>query len=207
MEETIKCSLPIKLTEVEVNVHARELAKISQELESTKNQKKEVTAQFGATEKRFEAQIHEHSTMINQGYEYRIVECVWSKDWDRGIKILWRMDTTEIVREEKITDEDRQGRLPIDEGKSSVEITAETSEEVQEQSDPVVQAAEQATDEEKKVIDAIPEPDCAPERNENGMCSYVWDCDHAKKHDIGCCKVCELSLDEICGTICEKVNQ
>ncbi len=204
MEETIKCSLPVKLTEVEINVHARELAKISQELESTKNQKKEVTAQFGATEKRLEAQIHEHSTMINQGYEYRTVECQWAFNWDRGTKILWRMDAIEIVREEKMTDEDRQGRLPIDEGKSSVEVTTEGSEDVQEQPDPAEQATEQTT-EEKVITDNIPESDCAPERNDAGVCIYVYDCTHATKTQLGCCKACERKDD--CQDICEKANQ
>jgi hypothetical protein len=113
MEKTIsdvptKESLQCKLTEVEVLVYSKTIAKQCAEKGRVEDQKKEVVSEFTTKINRITAEINELSRKINNGYEYRDVECWKEYLWDDGVKNIFRKDTGELVRSEPIETWERQ---------------------------------------------------------------------------------------------------
>ncbi len=49
------------------------------------------------------------SQLVEDGYEYRTVDTVWTKNWEKGIKSCVRKDTGEVISKDvKIDDTERQ---------------------------------------------------------------------------------------------------
>ena len=71
----------------------------------TKQTKEYLRYTFSEDEKK------ELSVKLDAGYEMRTVDCEWRYGFDTGIKNLWRMDTGELVRQEKISQDEAQAEL------------------------------------------------------------------------------------------------
>ena len=55
------------------------------------------------------------SNNVNNGYEYRSVDCEVEMDSPKkGMKTTTRIDTGEVVGTEKMTDADRQEEMPLE---------------------------------------------------------------------------------------------
>lgn len=101
-------SLSVKLTQEEMLVYSKELAKHTQDLRDKENRKKEVAKMMDAEISGHKAHIDALSLKIANGYEYREISCTWEFDSEKNIKTLFRDDTGEIVKSEKLTSQDLQ---------------------------------------------------------------------------------------------------
>ena len=113
--ETFFQQLPVPLTEEELKQRGKDLAKTHQDIGEIERHKKEINDDFKAKISALEASTSSLSRAISNGYEYREVECEWAFFWEKGEKHMVRLDTGETVEIRKISDFERQERLPLDE--------------------------------------------------------------------------------------------
>lgn len=108
-----KRSLPVALTQEELLEKSQELAKDQLDIKDTEARAKDVAADFKAIIAKLDATIGILSRAITNGYEYREVECEWQYNYKTGIKTLTRLDTGKTVKEEIISDHERQIGLEV----------------------------------------------------------------------------------------------
>ena len=75
------------------------------------NELKTISQQYKADVQGQESMIQSVTNKLDAGYEMRTVDCEWRYDFEVGEKSLWRMDTGEMVRQDKITQDEAQGAL------------------------------------------------------------------------------------------------
>lgn len=107
-------SLPVTLTDHELLVKAKELAKAQGDVATLEDQAKSAAAMFKDKTAMQKANINILSRAISNGYEYRDVRCRWDYEWSAGVKKLVRLDTLEVVRTYVIQEGERQQKLPVD---------------------------------------------------------------------------------------------
>ncbi len=61
-----------------------------------------------------EAELVSFAEKLRSGFEMRNIECEVIKDFEHGIIMITRKDTGEIVTERKMTIEERQKKLPLE---------------------------------------------------------------------------------------------
>lgn len=103
-EEYLQCIL----TDRELILRSKELAKCNEDLADVEAKKKDVMASFTAQQKKHEADIGVLSRVVSTSKEYRYVKCEWFYDYNSGIKTLTRLDTLEIIKQEEISQKERQ---------------------------------------------------------------------------------------------------
>ncbi len=110
--EYLKCVL----SDAEMTDLSQELAREIQALDRFQDQRKEVVACLEAQIETASAACRRLSALVTNGYEYRNVECeVYLNDPEPGQKTLYRTDTGEAVKTEKMTDAEKQQDLPFKE--------------------------------------------------------------------------------------------
>jgi hypothetical protein len=110
--------LKYQFTEPELKERATQLARECRELEDIENEKKQVMSDFKAKIDGHQAKISGLSNNINNGYEYRYIDCevVLNQPID-GEKQIIRKDTGELVKQEAMTPQELQEELPLEETK------------------------------------------------------------------------------------------
>ena len=111
-EVLIKDYLKCLLTEKEKTELSAKIAKAISDRTSAEAKLKEVSASIKAQIAQLDAEISEKALQINNGYEYRNVECRMDKDYRLGSVTITRLDTGEVIRERPMTAEERQMELP-----------------------------------------------------------------------------------------------
>ncbi len=111
-EVLIKEYLKCQLTEKEKTELSAKIAKAISDRAGAEAKIKEVTASIKAQIAQLDAEISEKALQINNGYEYRNVECRMDKDYRLGSVTITRLDTGEAIRERPMTAEERQMELP-----------------------------------------------------------------------------------------------
>lgn len=111
-EVLIKEYLKCQLTEKEKTELSAQIAKAISDRASAEAKLKEVSAAIKAQIAQLDAEISEKALKINNGYEYRNVECRMDKDYRLGSVTITRLDTGEVIRERPMTGEERQLELP-----------------------------------------------------------------------------------------------
>jgi len=111
-EVLIKEYLKCQLTEKEKTELSAKIAKAISDRASAEAKLKEVSASIKAQIAQLDAEISEKALQINNGYEYRNVECRMDKDYRLGSVTITRLDTGEVIRERPMTAEERQLELP-----------------------------------------------------------------------------------------------
>ena len=111
-EVLIKEYLKCHLTEKEKTELSAKIAKAISDRTSAEAKLKEVSASIKAQIAQLDAEISEKALQINNGYEYRNVECRMDKDYRLGSVTITRLDTGEVIRERPMTAEERQMELP-----------------------------------------------------------------------------------------------
>jgi hypothetical protein len=111
-EVLIKEYLKCQLTEKEKTELSAKIAKAISDRASAEAKLKEVSASIKAQIAQLDAEISEKALQINNGYEYRNVECRMDKDYRLGSVSITRIDTGEVIRERPMTAEERQMELP-----------------------------------------------------------------------------------------------
>lgn len=103
--------LPVQLTEKEVIVYSREMARIQGEKIEREEKKKSVAAEYTAEIKSLSGDVDVLMRKINSNSEQRNVKCKWVMKWDQMEKELVRLDTNEVVRTITILDSERQQHM------------------------------------------------------------------------------------------------
>lgn len=111
---TFKENLKTRLTESELKEYAKSLSEKYLEHGQLEADKKGVVAEYKAKTDILEGQLSLLSQKVSTQHEWRDVECHWDYNWKTGRKRLIREDTGEIVREDKITQQDRQKLFPLE---------------------------------------------------------------------------------------------
>lgn len=101
--------LRVKLTDKEVLSAARSAS-------TALLKKNRLEAELEGIKKRFKAdveaenlQMQINSQLVEDGYEYRTIDCLWTKDWEKGTKTLTREDNGFVVKKDvKIEPSERQ---------------------------------------------------------------------------------------------------
>lgn len=108
--ERLRCNL----TDDEKILAGKELAEQTSKLREIEEEKAQVVSEFKARTTAAEAMITVLGNKIRSGYEFRDVECKTElDDPEPGRKTTYRTDTLEIVRQEEMTEEEKQRELPL----------------------------------------------------------------------------------------------
>lgn len=111
-------NLPCRLTEEEVNQHAREQSRLVSELEKHQAHAKDEKKRLADKEKELEAKIFDKAKIVESRTEVRPVECEQRPNRVRLTMETIRLDTGEMVHSRPLTDRERddllQESLPFD---------------------------------------------------------------------------------------------
>lgn len=106
--------LRVDLTDEEKMNAAQASAKAVLQHGILEDQLTEIKAKFKADLEAQQALIKKNSKLVEDGYEYRDVDCEWEKDWSKGVKRCRRLDTREIFKDNvKIEPSERQSELAM----------------------------------------------------------------------------------------------
>lgn len=119
MKTTETRNLKVILTQGELQEKGKALAKANQGIAEKEAQKKQVDSQIKAEITRYEAEVLSLSSAIQNGYEYRDIECSWSYRWFEGKKYLVRTDTYEQLEVRPITEAERQQHLDFENARNT----------------------------------------------------------------------------------------
>lgn len=110
--QRLRCNLS---DEEKINA-GKELAEATNELSSIEEDKTQVMADFKAQVTAQEAKVSMLSNKLRSGYELRNVQCeVIFGVPESHQKQTVRLDTNEIVSTETMSEEEKQGNLPLEE--------------------------------------------------------------------------------------------
>jgi hypothetical protein len=101
-------SLEVQLTEKEIRTASKAMAEALRGKGQAEDEIKTFRSQKMAEVTRLEGQIAINAQLVNTEKEFRPVECEVSYDFAKGVKTTVRMDTGEVVRQEPVTNSDRQ---------------------------------------------------------------------------------------------------
>ena len=107
--------LQYKFTHDEIHQKGQDLARIASEIEALKEEKKAAVASFNAKITAGEADVSTLGKHINNGYEYRYIDCTTVyHDPNTGMKTIRRDDTGEVVKKESMNENEMQGELDFE---------------------------------------------------------------------------------------------
>lgn len=100
------------LSEEELKKYSSDLARAAQDKNEIESRKKQAMSDFNAQISAKDADIVSFATKINNGWEFRNIDCRWEYNWDKAVKSLFREDTLEcIARNIPLEDDEKQGKL------------------------------------------------------------------------------------------------
>jgi hypothetical protein len=111
---TFKENLKTKLTPSELTAYSTEMSEKYIEHGQLEADKKGVVADYKGKTDVLEGQLGQLSVKVSTQHEWRDVEVHWAYNFTTNKKLLIREDSGEIVKEDKVTDADRQKLFPID---------------------------------------------------------------------------------------------
>jgi len=106
-----KCNeyLRVKLTDKQILSAAREASTALLKKARYEDELKGIKDKFKSDIEFENLKMKTNSQLVEDGYEYRTIACVWTKDWEKGTKTLTRLDTNEEVKKDvKIEPSERQ---------------------------------------------------------------------------------------------------
>jgi len=114
--------LRVQLTEKEMLQAAKNSASAFIEVQNLEDQLSGIKAKFKSDIEAQQLKMKKSSMLVEDGYEYRDVECEWRKDWGKGLKSCTRLDTGEIIKVDmKIEPSERQSALSMVENVKTIE--------------------------------------------------------------------------------------
>ena len=138
-ERRFKDYLRCDLTEDELREQARTMADKTAEVDSLESGKKAMAAEFKSKIERAQASMNEASRLYRQGWEMRHIDCVERMVPATGSVEYVRMDTGEVYKTRKMTQDELWGKLPADmEDAENVEIDVTADHEPVEQPEPAL---------------------------------------------------------------------
>lgn len=112
VKEHLKCIL----TEKEIKESGANLARFHSEISDLENQKKSVVSDFKSKIEKATAEADIEARKIQNGYEYRSVECEVQKIFDEKVVQVVRTDTGEIIKQRAMTPDELQEKMFPEEG-------------------------------------------------------------------------------------------
>lgn len=107
--------LKYDFTTSEANENAKLLARRTRALAEHELKKKQMVDDLKTEEEGLKADIAQFSRFVTDGYDFRMIECrIIFDDPKPGAKTIYRTDTGEAVKTEKMTDDEKQAELPLD---------------------------------------------------------------------------------------------
>ena len=114
ISRTITQHLRCDLTSKEIESYGREIARELSKLAAVEEKKKEIVAQLKAEAEAHKNQALALTRLINNGYEYRDIECTETKNYAQGLYTVVRDDTGEEVANRPLTANERQVEITSD---------------------------------------------------------------------------------------------
>ncbi len=111
---TFKENLKTRLTPKELADYATALSEKYIDNVQLEADKKGLVAEYKAKIDVMLGEMGLLSQKVSTQHEWRDVDCHWGYNWKTDKKVLVRQDTGEVVREEKITQTDRQKLFPLE---------------------------------------------------------------------------------------------
>ncbi len=118
---TFKENLKTRLSPKELADYAQSLSEKYIDNVQLEADKKGLVAEYKAKIDVILGEMGLLSQKVSTQHEWRDVECHWAYNWKTDRKELVREDTGEMVREEKITQADRQKLFPLETKKGANE--------------------------------------------------------------------------------------
>ena len=115
VSQKVTRQLRCNLTAKEIETYGRDIATALAQFEASEAKKKEVAAQIKAESEGYRNKALGLTRLINNGYEYRDIECTETKNFPQGLYIVVRDDTLEEVVKRALTGEERQVEFADDE--------------------------------------------------------------------------------------------
>lgn len=116
--EKISEYLKYEFAETEKTENAQVLARKTRSLQEFGLKKKQLGADLKKEEETLNSEIATSARYVTDGYDFRMIECVVKYDDPRdGMKTIYRTDTGESVRVERMQDAEKQRDLPFVEEK------------------------------------------------------------------------------------------
>jgi hypothetical protein len=101
-------------TSAEMMELAKLLARSNQEHEAIDQKKKAITKELASELEGKLSEVQRFSRLVNNGHDYRDIECEVRFDSPvAGMKTIIRLDNYEVVKECKMSDEDKQSALDL----------------------------------------------------------------------------------------------
>lgn len=107
MKNTTTRTLPVKLTNSEIQMYGEEQASLLIQIGKLDDQRKQINDAIKPRRER----VDKLAKIIDSKQEERQVDCLWVYSWETGVKRLIRRDTQEIVESRKIEAEENQGDM------------------------------------------------------------------------------------------------
>lgn len=114
-EKMVSKSLRYDFTENETKVNSKELARCNQQLVEAELKRKQIMTDLKSDEQRLTSDIARLSRWVNDGYDFRMIECrLVFNDPKDGIKSYYRLDTGELVESISMESHEMQENLPLE---------------------------------------------------------------------------------------------
>lgn len=110
----IKRNLKYFFNEEDQLLLGRELAKEGGLLIDSKERKKDVDDQLKSEITGHEMKVQSICRKVNNGYEYRDIDCEEKHNFAQGVVTITRLDTGEMVKERAMTEDERQKDLDLE---------------------------------------------------------------------------------------------
>ena len=117
MKRSEKCSEYLKyiFTEEEMAENAQTLARKTRSLQEFALKKKQLAADLKKEEEALNSETATLARYVGDGYDFRMIDCSISYDLPKvGVKTIFRMDTGEVVRTERMADSEMQRELSLE---------------------------------------------------------------------------------------------
>lgn len=112
--KTVSKSVKYEFSQEETRHNAKELARNNHALVEAELKRKQITSDLKADEQRIVSEIAKLSRWVNDGHDFRSVECRVAFNYPKnGIKTFYRKDTGELVESINMEPHEMQENLPL----------------------------------------------------------------------------------------------
>lgn len=122
MNKTIRRSLVVNLTEEEIAVCAKELARVTTQQAEIEEEKKVVASSYKEKLERCISETRSLVRKISTRQDFREVECVWANDYPGRQAILFRLDNWDEIERRKLTTDEIQLSLLEEDAQADQEL-------------------------------------------------------------------------------------
>jgi len=133
MQQKDTRSLPVELTEQELQAIAWKMARIDESIDETEEEQKRVSGGYKSKVASMQAQKNVYRRTVLDKKEYRDVECSIEFDYGHQEVITTRDDTDEEIERRTMTKDELQLELPATPGRSRKKAARENERTIEEE--------------------------------------------------------------------------